>query len=79
MDTNINTSTNIAKQQPPDGKTTQFDPLTGKYTKQDPMPGGFTLMTDPYTESPTDAWPINPSGSSNPLPPDGGATGATQS
>jgi len=72
-------STNIAKTAPQQGKTVQFDKLTGKFTKKDAQPGGFTLMTDPYTESPTDAWPINPSGASNPLPPDGGATGATQS
>ena len=72
-------STNVAKKQPQPGKATRFNKKTGKFEKMNPEPGGFTLMTDPYTESPTDAWPNNPSGYSNPLPPDGGATDDTQS
>ena len=72
--------TNVAKKTPANqGKTVQFNKKTGKFEKMDPKPGGFSVMTDPYTESPTDAWPINPDGQSNPYPPNGGATGATQS
>ena len=78
---------NVAKKQPPanEGKTTQFNKKTGKYEKMDPQPGGFTEVTDPFVPTnpvsnpPTDAWPDNPSGYSNPLPPNGGATGSTQS
>ena len=72
---------NVAKKQPPakEGKTTQFNKKTGKFEKMDPPSGGFSVVTDPYVEPPTDAWPNDPSGYSNPLPPNGGATGSTQS
>ena len=60
---------NIAKKDGFVGVTDPFNPIDGISGIKTNEPGA----------PPTNAWPYDPSGFSNPLPPNGGATGGTQS
>ena len=67
---------NIAKQG--GNNVTKFDKKTGKY-KVEEQKGGFVKLDDPFRTPSSESWPNEPSGYSEPFPPDGGATGATNS